>query len=660
MAYVNLSHMPDANREYVVNLDRLDGGLNIDELPFRIKNNESPAMKNMFWRDGILCARDGQEWVIQANLTADPAWEWNRVYERLFHGFVVVAVMDASYYAHFYYANPNAENPVWKQLGYFEFGGGGTFFRYGEYLYYKGESLYLKFSVGADPQTSEPILTQTIIGDFGGYNINAYTPVTVLNASPDDGAGDLYQPENRINPAKTVKYNIPNPAVADYYLPVKGIDSVDEVIVRGTPQTVGTDYTVDLTNGKVTFTTAPQPSNPPANNEVVITYSKANTDAYNSVMSCLYAATYGGTGDLCVVFGGSNSGINPQLNAIFWNGNSDIEMDPTYFPMDQYQLVGDSSNPVTGFGEQQSFLVVFQEHSVGRCKADYTELNGRTVVDLPYVQINDKIGCDCPDTIQLIENNLVWCNAEQGVHFLKDSSYAYENNIVCISRKINGPHVPEGLLPSTKGKWMTSHDDTRRYWLICPHDGKAWVWDYEHTSYKDPSWYPFTNIYASGLISEDDDIWGLHRTGSLTHFTRNYTDFDTPIELSYRFATQSLGGYDRLKNVNSVIICVRPDTNSVAELTYITDYEVRKDKTLLMRLVWRLVPRDLHFRSLAVNNIGAWVFRRRPMCRRVKHFTMQLDNALLPSEIEDPTTIVGKDMSIVSAQIFYNYQGRLR
>ena len=43
------------------------------------------------------------------------------------------------------------------------------------------------------------------------------------------------------------------------------------------------------------------------------------------------------------------------------------------------------------------------------------------------------------------------------------------------------------------------------------------------------------------------------------------------------------------------------------------------------------------------------VFRRRPMCRRVLHFTMKLVNANLDEDFE-----------LVGAQVFYNLQGRLR
>jgi hypothetical protein len=78
--------------------------------------------------------------------------------------------------------------------------------------------------------------------------------------------------------------------------------------------------------------------------------SKANSDAYDSIMSCNLAATYGGTGELCVVMGGCEA----QPNAYFWSGNNGLVMDPTYFPMEQCNLAGDADAPITAFGRQQN------------------------------------------------------------------------------------------------------------------------------------------------------------------------------------------------------------------------------------------------------------------------------------------------------------------
>lgn len=620
MAYVKLSHMPDPKTEYTVDFSKLNGGLNLKELDYRLDNNESPAMKNLIWIDGVLNSRDGQVWTIEDKSIG----VGYAMYERKFNGRLFAHIDDG-----IYCCDPSVKSPSWTKLYSNVPLVRGTFFHYFDDLYYKTVGAYIAIEYHASDDS------------FTASDVSGYVPVTVINASPENGSGNLYQPENRIQAKKTVKYNAAEGTTV-YHLPVQNVDAVAEVIVDGIALTEGTGYTVNLTDGTVTFTSAPPVTDPRTNNTVVITYSKANPDAYNSVMDCPYTATYGGTGDLCVVMGGCPA----QPNAYFWNGNN-IAMDATYFPFSQYQLAGDTDDPIMGFGKQQSYLVILKRRSVGRTKMDTTEVDDRLVVDMPYVPINDRIGCDLPWSIQLIDNNLVWCNTEQGVHLLKDSSSAYENNVVCVSDKVNGGPSVHGLLRDVQDSSVVcSFDDSRRYWLAA--NGHVWLWDYENSDYKTPSWYYYTGVLGVAYAMELDNIWHINASGQLTHFERCFADYGEKIEKSFRFATQFFGGYDRLKNVNSVLISVRSDTNSVTDLTYTTDYEVRKDLTPLGSLAYRLVPRNLTYRSLKGRGFAS-VFRRRPMCRRVRHFTMELTN-----------NEIGQDLSIVSAQILYNYQGRFR
>lgn len=607
-----------AKRENVISFPTLAGGLNLWELDYRLDANESPEMQNLIWRDGALNCRDGQVWF---SSECSPGTGF-AAYERLFHG-RIVAHIGTGLYA-FDTADAQSE-AVLLCSGVPE--NRGSFFLYGEELFYKNNGAYLRITVSGDTVSASAV--------------TGYVPVTVINASPHDGSGDLYQPENRISAAKTVWYNAES-GVTVYHLPVKDIDSVDKVELDGTVLTTG--YTADTAAGTVTFDTAPPVTDPPTNNTVKITYSKASTDAMNSIMTCRYAATYGGTGALCIVLGGCAA----QPNAYFWNGNN-VAMDPAYFPMSQYQLAGDANEGITGFGKQQSYLIVFKEGSVGRSSMSTEDVDGRTVIDLPYVPINSRIGCDLPWTIRLVENNLVWCNLEQGVHMLRDSSSAYENNVTCLSRKINGTAVRPGLLEDVRaaGKdGVCSCDDGHRFWIAA--GGHAWLWDYELSRESDPAWFFFTEIGAAAFIREYDDVFHLNAEGRISVFRRVFADYGGPIEKVYRFATQYFGGYDCLKNVNSVLIAMRSDTNAEVKLRYITDYENRAELCDMKAANWLLTPRNLAFRSLKGRGF-AEVFRRRPMCRRVRHFTMRLENRE-----------TGQDLSVVSAQIFYNYQGRQR
>ena len=630
MPKINMQYMPSPNREYSMSYGNLAGGLNIFELDYRLRANESPDMKNLVWKDGCLNSRNGQTWVDDTDRTSGLA-----AYQYLFHGAIFFHAGTS-----IYWIDPNASVPtstaIYTNVSLTK---RGTFFLYDTKLYYKAPGFYVCITY-VGPGMS-----------FTAANVTGYVPVTYINCDPSNGAGDDYQPENRISSEKTLWYNAES-GVDDYHLPVLAT-SVTKVVVDGVELSSGWSY--NSSTGVVHFDSAPPVTNPPTNNTVQITYSLANTTAYNNIMDCPYAAVYGGTGSLCIVMAGSLT----QPNAYFWNGNN-IAMDATYWPMTQYQLAGDSSDPITGFGKQQSYLVIFKERTVGRTmmSSQYVtdgsttyggDETGRLTIDLPYIQINDKIGCDLPWTIQLIDNNLVWCNAEQGVHILKDSSSAYENNIVCISHKVNGSTTKNGLLYAvrkTSADKVSSCDDTRKYWVVV--DGEVWCWDYSLSEYKDPSWFYFTNIYGRAFITDDEEVYHVDNKGRITHFKRVFADYGEAIDKVYQFSTQWFGSYDALKNVNSIIISCRSDTNGTTRLTYITDYEKREDLTTMNVRRWFLVPRNLTYRSLLGMGF-AEVFRRKPMCRRVMHYAMRLEN-----------NNVGEDLSVVTAQVFYNFQGKDR
>ena len=772
MAYVNLSSMPSPKREYVVSFERLDGGLNLQELDYRIGNNETPEIKNLMWKDGVLGCRSGQVWVNDDSTEGDTFYA---AYERLWNGKMIIHSG-----VKIYIVDPVENTRIAIYTGGSDMEHRGSFFSYNEKLYYKTRGYYVCITYDADTD------------EFSASDVSGYTPVTYINCSPINGSGTVYQPENRIGSNKTLWYNsaytltttiagdfsvsveesyfrmrINTPGIYyfnydgtawtlngvqinpldfgilvggtpvsgniievnfafmdTYYLPIKGAD-VPEVKVEGVskyPERINTtitpatftaelddevwrakvtesgtytfaydyptekwylngdevdiaeyglttgepiygceveieytrgDYWYDQEDGKITFFVAPKVFYPEINNTVQITYTQPNDLAMSNIMDCDIATVYGGTGALCVVM----AGCLDQPNAYFWNGQTSIAMDPTYFPMTQYQLAGNAVDRITAFSKQQGYLIVFKERSIGRTSLETQTVNERLTIDLAYTAINAKIGCDLPQTVQLIENNLTWCNTQNGVHFLANTSAAYENNVINLSHKINesSNSWSPGLLYDVRNngeETICSHDDEKRYWLIV--NGHVWLWDYQISNYKNPSWFYFDNIYGRAFIQENTDLWHFDEKSRLTRFDPVYYDYDPSTDSNgaihkvFRFATQYFGTYDNLKTVNSVIINTRSDTNSVINLRYLTDYESRDDLTPLMGVSWRLVPRNLEFRNLSGYGF-AHVFRRKPHCRRIRYFTMRLEN-------KTPTM----DMSIVSAQIYYIFQGRQR
>ena len=470
-----------------------------------------------------------------------------------------------------------------------------------------------------------------------------------------------------------VKVQIPTNV---YYLPVKGAASVsvEARLTAGGSITKITQSTATLTSeptswnsswdggyvfwpptGKILFKTAPYVATPRQANSVRITYELENAVARDAIMSCKYATVYGGDTNMCMVLGGSEG----QPNAIFWNGNN-VAMDITYFPIESYNLAGDNSEPVTGFGRQQNMLVIFKEHSVSKASMDTQTINDRVYIAMSIVDINSRIGCDLPYTIQLIDNNLVFCNSQAGLHVLLDTSAANENNIRGISKKVNGTPAREGILKKVSragAERCVSYDDDSRYWLVIGDE--VFVWDYVLSGYKEPSFFYLTNFPAVSFSHAERDAHYLRPDGRIVAFGQfndvdnpfgdfAHTDFGAPIQKRYTTPILFFDDSDKLKDVNSIIFTVSADTWSRMRITYTTDCETREDLTEAYFLFYRFLPRNLRARCLTPKTYSA-TFRRKPGCRHVRYFSMTIESAE-----------VGMDMSLVSAQIFYRKQGRDR
>lgn len=696
--FVNLTHMPTPKSEYQVNFEKLTGGLNIYSPDYRLELNESPDMENMVWKNGTLCSRYGQTYVDDdatrgTGYTCFQDLYWDHAFYHIGNSI--------------WYAEPESSLTELCDLSSMYTGyipQRGTFLRYGDDLFYKAPGVFVRIHWdGAAFQYADVAAT-------------AYTPITYVNADWRNGSGDSYQPENRLSAKKTVWYNpginegattfsgdgsttefslasidgfyqvtdvtVDGIAVGNwiqngstltfYYAPVAGTDNVvvyytyvvktyklpvngatiDKVEVDGL---VTTDFT--FADDTVTLANTPAHSYPLATNTVRITYELVDTNfqnAFNSIMDCPYAIVYGGVQNICMVVGGCTA----QPNAFFWNGNN-IAMDVTYWPMEQYNFGADTEDAITGFGRQQGYLVVFKNRSIGKGELKFTSIQptsdapARTMIEIDYTNINSQTGCDLPWSIQLIENNLVFCNTHQGVHFIADSSAAYENNIITISLKVNGDVGRIGLLHRVReAARVSSFDDTRRYWVIA--DDKAYCWDYTISDQKNPSWFYLTGVDAPALFLDVEKIYHLNTDGRVTVFDNSYADYGGDFVRRYQFATQYFRTYDRLKTVREAIFTFRPDTDFEIALEYLTDYEVRRDITdeytheHIECRSWRLVPRNLRWRDMSVFPF-AYVARRRPGCRHVRHFSMRLT-----------CTGAGYDMPILSAQVFYTYEGRDR
>ena len=159
-------------------------------------------------------------------------------------------------------------------------------------------------------------------------------------------------------------------------------------------------------------------------------------------------------------YGGGASGLttgtrlfvsgNPEYpNLVHWSSLNN----PLYFPENNYAYVGEDTKAITAFGKQGELLVIFKDgelfctqyHQGETVSAE--DVINQAVEDMeaavavfPMFQIHPQIGCDCPNTICLCNNRLVWANTNGKVYGLFTTGQYNERNVLelsqCVGRNI--------------------------------------------------------------------------------------------------------------------------------------------------------------------------------------------------------------------------------
>ena len=199
-------------------------------------------------------------------------------------------------------------------------------------------------------------------------------------------------------------------------------------------------------------------------------------------------------------FGGSAKGINGGAHLFLTGNTAENEgalviwsglNDPLYFSENNHTYVGNKSQKATAFGKQGENLVIFKENETYyTCYQENDDITGddlinQNVTDLsassvyfPMVLINGTIGCDCPDTVQLCRNRLVWAHSCGKVYTLSSENQYSERTIFEVSEMI-GPRLKT---ESGKLKKATSADFEGHYMLFV--ENRVYLMSYNSYGYQ--------------------------------------------------------------------------------------------------------------------------------------------------------------------------------
>lgn len=186
-------------------------------------------------------------------------------------------------------------------------------------------------------------------------NVEGTIPTTFISMRPS-GGGTPYQDHNMLS-ASEINSFVADGEATDYKLNDKEITSVDKVWVNDVLKTIDSDYTVDLTLGKVTFKTAPEKPDTTGQDNVKIQYTKNSQSKADRIKKCSLLTVF----DDRIFFSGNVDYPNYIFHSEF-NGITGIA-DPRYVSDTDYYSEGIDMSAVKSMVAGNNALWVFKEPS---------------------------------------------------------------------------------------------------------------------------------------------------------------------------------------------------------------------------------------------------------------------------------------------------------
>ena len=587
---------------------RLDGGLSLKYDPSQINDNQSPYMLNECADDkGELTKRPGQSNVYTSSLGSGKI---NGLYDRLFSGFKVFA------WGTDLYKQTGSSAPVSIMTGLAN--AKGIFFTFGINLYY---------------------LNGTNFVYWDGITVSAslivpYIPTLTLGRSPAGGGGTLNEDFNLIGAGFKDSFSGTSAGTV-YQMSIPSLDATPPMtaVVNGAVQTEGVGFTVNRTTGAVTFAVSPGDV---TTNNVLITGYKTVTSGINRILNCTVAIAYGGENDTRAFLSG-----NPSFNRrLFRSAVNDL----SYFPDLAFQDVG-ASDSITQLAKHFDRLIIFKQRSIyssyynNIAQQGFYGADGFTV-NFPTSPLNSSIGCDMPNSVQIIDNNVVFGNSDLGVFILISTNLKDENVVRLLSDNINGNSLRPGLLDISKASLQaaSSVDFDGKYYLCVGNT--AYVWDYRLSPYLNSgnvatdaerlSWFPYDTINAACWSQDSRTLYYGDRTnGKLVQFNPTlYNDFGSPINAYWRSKNFSFGLFDYLKTIPELWFTTRTAAYSLITVKYLDENGTIIDTTQVVSSSWSWASFAWNQFSWAVSQFPPTI-RKKPKVKKVIYFSVEFSNNLL-------------------------------
>jgi hypothetical protein len=187
-------------------------------------------------------------------------------------------------------------------------------------------------------------------------DVEGYVPTTTIGRKPG-GGGTTYEDVNMLT-GKRINTFLADGSSKEFYLDVTKIDTGFAPIVKVNDKVV-TNYTVNYTEGKITFTAAPSKPKTDGQDNVSVEFRKTISGYKDNILKCTMLQVF----DNRVFFSG-----NPDYPNMVWHCSLN---DPSYCSDLDYYQEGMDTAKVKGMVAGNNALWVFREPSAANTNVFY-------------------------------------------------------------------------------------------------------------------------------------------------------------------------------------------------------------------------------------------------------------------------------------------------
>ena len=388
-------------------------------------------------------------------------------------------------------------------------------------------------------------------------DVIGYVPKIRVSCAPASGAGTEYELSNLLNGKKHQTYNGDNIATV-YQLAEISITSVDAVYVGGVLKTLTTDYTVNITNGTVTFVTG---SKPPVGLDNVDIYWTKGTGTRATVTAHKAAVEFK---NRIFMYGNSNQMIWTSLA----NGIPSAE----YFPTLNSSPIGNSNSPITDITKGYDRLVITKPNKAFYCLYDSYNLGGTDIVNFPVYDLNDTVGNIAFAQGQVIDNYPV--TIENGIQQWLRTDVKDERNVedisIRIKRDLNALDLSMAL--------TIDFQERNEYWFIIG----TYLYIYNYGIYGFENNISKRGVFSRIVLKDvptcllvvDKEIY-FGTSTTIMKFSESFLTFNgQTIAQHYETGFMDFGANYLTKTLDKVWVGLQPQTKTRAEVSFITDIKL--------------------------------------------------------------------------------------